>query len=50
MNARIIASEASLLVIQMEPPVYIFIYIYIYIYIYTTDRFGSQVALCYAQT
>ena len=40
-DRRIIASEASLLVVQMEVPVYI----YLYIYIVRQNLFGPRVAL-----
>ena len=47
MNAFIIASEESPLVVKLKPPVYIIIYLFIYC---TSDPFGSQVAPRYAQT
>ena len=40
---KVIASEASLLVVQMG------LYSYLFIYMYTTDPFGLRVALHYAQ-
>ena len=48
MNAFIIASEASPLVVKMEPPVYIIIYLFIYIV--RPTLLAPRVAPRYTQT